>query len=89
MSSRRVLRFVELEKPILQGAARRKTRWRDYYDADLLAEIRQREIAKSSHCSQLTIQKLEDHITETDLIVGVPMSEFTVKIDARMFNSHE
>lgn len=44
MSSRRVLRFVELEKPILPlGAARRKRHWRDYYDADLLAEIRERD----------------------------------------------
>jgi len=44
MSRKRVLRFVEIEKPILPiGAAIRKRHWRDYYDADLMAEIRERD----------------------------------------------
>jgi hypothetical protein len=43
-SRRRILDFVELEKPIFPvGGARRKRHWRDYYDADLLAEIRERD----------------------------------------------
>lgn len=41
ISSRRALRFVESEKPILPTG--RKTPWRDYYDADLMGEIRERD----------------------------------------------
>ena len=41
---RRILDFVELEKPIFPlGGDRRKRHWRDYYDADLMAEIRERD----------------------------------------------
>jgi Sulfotransferase family len=44
ISSRRLLRFVELEKPILPpGGTRRETQWRDHYNADLMAEIRERD----------------------------------------------
>ena len=44
MPSKRLLRFVELEKPISPpGGARRKTHWRNYYDADLLTQIRERD----------------------------------------------
>jgi hypothetical protein len=44
MSRSRVLRFVELEKPILPpGGNRHERHWRDYYDADLMAEIRERD----------------------------------------------
>ncbi len=36
--------LVESEKPILPaGANRRKGHWRDYYDPDLIAEIRERD----------------------------------------------
>ena len=39
-SRKRALRFVESEKPILPT---HRTHWRDYYDADLMAEIRERD----------------------------------------------
>jgi hypothetical protein len=44
VSNRRRVGLVESEKPILPaGANKRKRHWRDYYDADLMAEIRERD----------------------------------------------
>ena len=44
VSNRRRRGLVESERPILPaGTNRRKGHWRDYYDPDLIAEIRERD----------------------------------------------